>query len=385
MRALLPLLVALLALACAPGDVPASHAQRSTSGGEASPTRYLRQLSLDLRGAPPSADEYRAVARFGVVPEGLIDSFLRDPRFLTRVKRWHADLLWPSVAGFELTVGARLVVTPGRRQNLSVDNINPERLVVLLDARSDEPVCPPPTSPAHLTAASCCTAAAPDHPACCRVRHAAYDASDPACVAKSAALPAVYSYGVGAGDRSLRGGDTYLGCDETLEYPPPRVGARDARWPHDGDLRPYYTSPRTGARRYYYDERDIPIPYHDATRCPDYCRRATGSGPGGAITRADYVAKTRTRDGVAEEGDGPGFACPAGYVAVTNPCDNVTAVRLSSRVELRQEGWRLTQPWWAGGRYIKTCAYDAQERPVSAHSGQPCRPGLVFEASCGCG
>jgi hypothetical protein len=76
-----------------------------------------------------------------------------------------------------------------------------------MERRTEEPVCPPASDPAHLTAASCCTAAERNHPSCCRVRNARYNPDDPACVAKSAALPATFSYGVSLGDRQLRGGD----------------------------------------------------------------------------------------------------------------------------------------------------------------------------------
>lgn len=385
--------VALVAslLACAPGDdreaVRATTAAiTSCEGAPASPVRYLRQLSFDLRGAPPTRAEYREVAARGDVPEAMIDGFLRDPRFLERVKRWHADLLWPNVGGFQLRLGANLVVVVGPHL-LSARTANPERIIEMLDRRTDEATCPPPGDPAHLTAASCCTAADPNHPACCLVRRATYDPADPACVARSMAMPATFNHGNGGGDGALRGRDNYLGCDSFLEYPPARVALSDARWHPDRDGRPTYVAPRSGATRHYYDERDIPLPYDDAAHCPGYCRATIGTGPGGAFTRTDYAPKTR-RDaqGTTVEGDGPGFECPAGMIEVENPCDNaVSTTRLESRVQIRQEGFRLTQPWWAGGRWIKTCAYEAQERERSLDHDLPCNLGRFLDRSCGCG
>ena len=378
-------------LACAPaGDREAtrttSAAITACEGAPVSPARYLRQLSFDLRGAPPTRAELREVMGRGEVPDATIEGFLRDPRFLERVKRWHADLLWPNIGGFQLRVGGNLVVAVGPNQ-LSASTANPERIVEMLDHRSDEATCPPLGDPANLTAVSCCTADDPDHPACCLLRHAAYDPADPACVARSMAMPATFSYGSGTGDGALRGRDTYLGCDGALEYPPPRVAPTDARWHPDPGGRPTYVAPRSGATRHYYDERDIPLPYDDAAHCPNYCRAATGTGPGGAFARADYAPKTgRDALGRTVEGDGPGFVCPEGMVEVENPCDNVVSTtRMESRVQVRQEGFRLTQPWWAGGRWIKTCAYEAQEREQSLDHRIPCNLGRFLDRSCGCG
>jgi hypothetical protein len=318
------------------------------------------------------------------VPEATIDGFLHDARFIERVKRWHAELLWPNMGGFELRTGGNLVVVAGAHL-LSVRNINPERLVEILDRRSDEATCPAPDDPAHLTAASCCTAADPDHPSCCLVRHAAYDADDPACVAKAQRLPATFSHGSGSGDAALRGNDSYLGCDSALEYPPARVALDDPRWHPDAAGRPTYVAPRSGRTRYYYDEGDVPLPYDDAAHCPDYCRAAAGSGLAGAYLRTDFAARTRVESGRAVEGDGPGAACPAGMVTVENRCDNAVDLRASSLYEIRQEGYRLTRPWWAAGHWIKTCAYEAQQREASLDHGAPCNLGQRLDRSCGCG
>jgi hypothetical protein len=54
-------------------------------------------------------------------------------------------------------------------------------------------------------------------------------------------------------------------------------------------------------------------------------------------------------------------------------------------VEIRQEGWRLTRPWWAHDHWVKTCAYEAQDRAVSVHTRLPCRRGVTADNACGCG
>ncbi len=389
LRSLAALVSLLLALRCVSREDRTAVSVGAISacpGGEASPPRYLRQLSLDLRGAPPTLAEYREVMALGHVPESMIDGFLNDPRFVERVKRWHAEMLWPSIAGFELHTGGHLVVVPPFGERLTVEGTNPERLVLILDQRTDEPTCPPADQPGHLTALSCCTAADPDHPACCLARNDVYNPDDPACVAKSKALPATFNFGSARGDTLLRGGIGYMGCDSALEYPPPTVAASDPRWPHDAQNRPYYTSPRTGTRRYYHDPNGVPLPYDDAARCPNYCRRLTGTGAAGTFLFADYAAKTRSVNGATVTGDGPGFVCPVDFpVEVRNPCDNVIADRPMRAVELRREGFRLTRPYWARGHWIKTCAYESQERAVSLTTGLQCSLARRDDALCGCG
>ena len=59
--------------------------------------RHLRALSLDLRGVPPSAQEYAALADLEDVPEAWIDQWLTSPEFASRVARWHKAQLWHNV------------------------------------------------------------------------------------------------------------------------------------------------------------------------------------------------------------------------------------------------------------------------------------------------
>ena len=83
----------LSALAC---DPVLSHAE---------PTRYLRALSLDLRGNVPTADEIAAVQDSGGVDEAMIDSWLNSPDFVTQAVRFHEKLLWNNVDNVNL-IGA---------------------------------------------------------------------------------------------------------------------------------------------------------------------------------------------------------------------------------------------------------------------------------------
>jgi len=59
--------------------------------------RYLRALSLDLRGVVPSPEEYDRL-QDGEVPEALIDEWLQSEAFVARTVRLHRDLLWNNVS-----------------------------------------------------------------------------------------------------------------------------------------------------------------------------------------------------------------------------------------------------------------------------------------------
>lgn len=379
--ALLAAALALASVTCAPqGEELAQAAQAGGSQcapANADPTRLYRQLSLDLRGTAPTLEELEAVQREGAVTPAMVDAMLRGDDFVQEAARWHADLLWPNLDGFQIRVGGLRMTRGGT---------NPEVNMDLLDTRSDEPTCPA-SGNAALTAVSCCTPSNPAHPACCMARNPAYNPSDPACVEKARRLGAVYTTGQGIGDRNLRGGSGSTGCDDALEYPPPRVPAADTTWLHDNEGRPFYISPRSRQRRYYYDRDDVPLPYDDWTHCPSYCRAAAGTGRDGAFVTADFTAKVRVEAGRTVTGDHPLAACPPTHpVEVVNPCDNAVSGNIPDvSLRVRREGFRMTRPYWSGGRWVKTCAYEAQERTNSAYTGAMCTPAARVDSSCGCG
>lgn len=74
------------------------------------PTRYLRAVSLDLRGTVPTPEEYALIGEDGAVPETLIDEWLASEAFVERAVRYHRDLLWNNVRNvnlFSASVGIR--------------------------------------------------------------------------------------------------------------------------------------------------------------------------------------------------------------------------------------------------------------------------------------
>lgn len=76
--------------------------------------QYLRALSLDLRGYPPSAEEYEALKGMDDVPAEWIDAWMATEDFARRTSRWHRGLLWHNIAGQALlSVPNRLRASSG--------------------------------------------------------------------------------------------------------------------------------------------------------------------------------------------------------------------------------------------------------------------------------
>ena len=66
-------------------------------GPELDKYRYLRAMSLDTVGHPPSMDLYAELDAVGELSESMIDALLDDPMFAQRVVRHHRSLLWPNI------------------------------------------------------------------------------------------------------------------------------------------------------------------------------------------------------------------------------------------------------------------------------------------------
>ena len=64
--------------------------------------RYLRALSLDLRGRLPEPEELAEVEVEGEVPEALLDRWLATEDFAQQVVRRHRALLWNNISGTRL-------------------------------------------------------------------------------------------------------------------------------------------------------------------------------------------------------------------------------------------------------------------------------------------
>lgn len=102
---------ALLVLAALLLAVPAAADERvcAPAADELEPLRYLRALSLDLRGRLPDEDEVARVAAAGEVPDALVDEWLATEAFAWQVVRRHHALLWNNVTNLPLlAVNARL-------------------------------------------------------------------------------------------------------------------------------------------------------------------------------------------------------------------------------------------------------------------------------------
>lgn len=67
------------------------------------PTRYLRALTFDLAGRPPSSSELEHVLSVGSVPETLVDELLSHSAFATQAARLHKSFLWNNLNTVRLT------------------------------------------------------------------------------------------------------------------------------------------------------------------------------------------------------------------------------------------------------------------------------------------
>jgi hypothetical protein len=365
----------------APGEKGPAQA---TTAAAVSPTQYLRQLSFDLRGRPPSAEEYESVAAAGEVPAAMIDEMLQSPEFLDQVRAWHSQSLWPNIERYRLqAVGLSGVIQdpnkePGQANNNYDASFSPDpTLVVDEEARATHVV-------------------------------------------------AFKDEGLGG---YLRGGGHAQGnhfCDlrDEAEYPDPSVVGTPANT---------YTVPadRSGTGQSYtatyYSEapesKGLVLPIQDYIHCPNYCHSTAPACAYGEISPWSPDANGdqqndcfRDMDTPGDDPAGrhtfdiPGMRCADGWEREINACDfwevqaNGNPFRpqrkkpggMVTAFNSQKEGWRWAEHYWSKGVKLKTCAIEAQEREHGmlrkTFDGQPVRCddaisryNTVGDPSCGCG
>ncbi|MEC9440892.1 MAG: DUF1585 domain-containing protein [Myxococcota bacterium] len=101
---LLSALCLLILGASSPAMAQAVNADETCAPPEQAQDKYkqLRTLSLELRGHPPSAQEYADLEQHDRVPEAWLDEWLSSKAFAERTVRWHKSLLWNNVTGENL-------------------------------------------------------------------------------------------------------------------------------------------------------------------------------------------------------------------------------------------------------------------------------------------
>ena len=62
----------------------------------------LRRLSLDLRGKPPSIEEYDALDAVDSVPAAAVQEYVESPDFKGTMRRYHEAMFWPNVTPIKL-------------------------------------------------------------------------------------------------------------------------------------------------------------------------------------------------------------------------------------------------------------------------------------------
>jgi len=310
----------------------------------ADPTRYLRQLSLDLRGRPPSLEELEKVRSAGGVSSETVDQMLGSDEFLARVRTWHMSLLWPNLDGFHIRggplIGTDYDETTGKRKG---PQFSPDPALV-----EDGPG---PKGGKR---------------------------------GKREAAHGFVFFGDATLNRGLRGGDGNEYCDAKLEYPKPAAAPA---------AQPTYSvvgSDKKKRKYPYYDADGVPLPYHDAAHCPNYCSNKTD----GERAARDYKPQrefyspmnAKGADANPQELDPSDLHCPPEFPhRVVNVCNNHAMDAVEGLTRVRREGVRKVRHYWSGNTEIRTCAYDAQERTTSAASGASCAGTALRDPSCGCG
>lgn len=311
----------------------------------ADPTRYLRQLSLDLRARPPSLEELEQVEKLGEVPAALIDAMLRSDDFVAQVEHWHKALLWPNIDGFHVRgqplVGSDYDDKTGRQVG---GTFSPDPALL-----EDGP--PPKGTP----------------------------------LAKRKPPHGFVFYADNNITRVLRGTDRGLACDPTLEYPAPSAS---------GQKQPTYrvTGSDKKARTYsFYDDDGVPLPYHDAAHCPNYCSTKTPEERAAKDykQKREYYAPMNAKgaDKDPHELDPAAMHCPDSYpYPVVNSCVNTILPNDPENFfRERREGFRKMRHYWSGKGEVRTCAYEAQTRTASVRTGASCASLTLRDPSCGCG
>jgi hypothetical protein len=366
-----------------------------------SPSRYLRQLSLDLRGKPPTAAEYAAVETSGKVDPSLIDGMVHSAEFTEQAKRWHSEILWP---------------------NLTRYRVKP---VGLSASPRDNPQEDPLTKDTEL-------------------RNVFSPLADPLLWTNEAARQ-VYgvSYSGEEHAQAFRGGAHAYGatsCDlaDKWEYPPESaVGTPKNGYTVDA------SESGTGqayTRKFYSEDPDtygMVLPIYSPDHCPNFCRgtdpkclpivdATEGSwDPGSGALDGCYRDMDTPGDDPSgrHELDTPGMRCADGFVREVNRCDFwKSALPKAGNLEIAPgvgelriqrarsntpyghnsynnqiEGWRWAKHYWSGGKEVKTCALEAQDREFGIirkdTNGQAVRCDTAtsetsyyfFDPSCGCG
>jgi hypothetical protein len=85
-------MITLALLGCTGAEAPATGPEAAASIPELDPVGLARRMSLDLRGVPPTLDEYHEVQADPAALDGLVDQWLADPRFEQRVTELYGEV-----------------------------------------------------------------------------------------------------------------------------------------------------------------------------------------------------------------------------------------------------------------------------------------------------
>jgi hypothetical protein len=312
--------------------------------------RYLRQLSLDLLGRPPSVEEYAAARAKGEVSVEDVRALMGSEEFYKRMRGYHRALLWANVSGsVNNNSNSRLQGAGSETDALSMRSNSSVGLRGAFGIGCDS----------YIPQETCATAPRQDPQAEPTTTKACYDE-------RGVPLPVSWDY------------DTvsYYRCDRLDQTPT--------------------TDTSITSCQAAVDKGRLPARYLN------FCdMRRVGTALVPYLCKPDPI-KTSTAALTQEEVDGAGKV-----VAFVNPSPSGSALARLDRCTLtlnlrngvmgsyvpqrgcfQREGY-VTRPapfWDVGGPEVRICAIEAQERPVNPWTREACTTARFNgDRSCGCG
>ncbi|MDH3727582.1 MAG: DUF1549 domain-containing protein, partial [Myxococcales bacterium] len=91
------LIIAIAALTISPLASLAQSPEQCAPTERMGKYRFLRQVTLDLYGRPPTVEEYEQLHSGADVDEAKVDEMLASPEFFDRLAAYHRGFLWTAL------------------------------------------------------------------------------------------------------------------------------------------------------------------------------------------------------------------------------------------------------------------------------------------------
>lgn len=324
--------------------------------------RYLRQLSLDLLGRPPTIEEYEAARTKGDVTVEDVRALMGSEEFYKRMRGYHRALLWSNVSGSVNNNGnSRLQGAGSTTDALSLRGNSSTSLRGGNGIGCDS----------YIPQETCASAPRQDPQAEPTTAKACYDE-------RGVPLPVSWDYDT----------TSYYQCNRLDMVPnadPTKAPVADAtinscdaatKKTKGDKLDPKYM--------YFCDMRRV-----GTALVPHLCMPHPGKTTTVVLTQEVLDAAGKV---VAFEHPNPPNASALARLdrcsLTMSPRNNVTGTYVAQRGCFQREGYvtKSTPFWNAGGPEVRVCAIEAQERVANPWTREACTTARFNgDRSCGCG